>query len=156
MPIVSSTHTLGTVQRDGRRWVTEDHVDQFARHFLVDYLAAVGADYVAIRTARATEIGLRLIADEIAAALRVDANPVLEYATKNDFVPVLRRAYQAAEREECARLATWIINRVNDGWVTEAQVQAAFGLADGPWATLRAKMIALRSSYLAVQAAAGE
>ena len=97
MAIVSSSHTLGTVQVDGRRYVREDHVDEFARHHLVEYLAAIGADYVAIRTARAAAIGLRLISAEIEAALLVDANPTLEYATKTDFVPVLREAY----RESC-------------------------------------------------------
>lgn len=156
MAIVSSSHTLGTVQANGRRYVREDHVDQLARHYLIEYLAAIGADYVAIRTARAVQLSAQLIAQEIDAALLIDANPTLEYATKNDFVPVLREAYRRSERDECARLATWIINRVNDGWVTEAQVQSAFGLAAGPWATLRAKMIALRTDYISVQAAAGE
>jgi hypothetical protein len=40
--------------------------------------------------------------------------------------------------------------------VTETQVRNAFGLDAGQWATLKAKMIALRDNYLAVQAAAGE
>ena len=156
MAIVSSSHVLGTVQRDGRRYVTEDHVDQLDRHHLVEYLAAGDADYVAIRTARATAIGLRLIAQEIDAALRVDANPTLEYATKTDFAPVMREAYRNATKEQCAYLANWIINRVTDGWVTESQVRNAFSLDAGQWATLKAKMIALRDHYLAVQAAAGE
>ena len=156
MTIVSSSHVLGTVQRDGRRYVTEDHVDQLARHYLLEYLAAAAADYVAIRTARAAVLSQQLIDAEIQAALRVDANPTLEYATKTDFAPVMREAYRHAVREECAYLANWIINRVTDGWVTEAQVQSAFGLTAGQWTTLKAKMIALRNNYLAVQAAAGE
>lgn len=156
MGIVSSSHTLGTVQVDGRRYVVEDHVDEFSRHHFVEYLAAVAADYVAIRTARATAIGLRLIAQEIDAALRDDVNPVLEYATKSDFAPVMREAYRSATKEQCAYLANWIINRVTSAWVTETQVRNAFGLDAGQWNTLKAKMIALRDHYLAVQAAAGE
>jgi len=156
MPIVSSTHTLGSVQVDGRRYVTEDHVDQLSRHYLTEYLAAAAADYVAIRTARAVALSQQLIDAEISAALRVDESPTLEYATKTDFALVMREAYRSAEREECARLATWIINRVNDAWVTELQVRNAFGLDAGQWATLKARMIALRNNYLAVQAAAGE
>jgi len=156
MAIVSSSHVLGTVQKDGRRYVTEDHVDQLSRHHLVEYLAASDADYTAIRMARATAIGLRLIAQEIDSALRVNADPVLEYATKADFAPVMREAYRSESQEQCAYLANWIINRVNGGWITETQVRNAFNLDAGQWATLKAKMITLRNNYLAVQAAAGE
>jgi hypothetical protein len=144
------------VQADGRRYVVEDHVDEFSRHHLVEYLAASDADYVAIRAARATQIGLRLIANEIEAALLVDADPVLEYATKPDFAPVMREAYRDATQVQCAYLANWIINRVNAGWVTETQVRNAFGLTAGQWTTLKAKMLALRDNYLAVQSAVGE
>lgn len=156
MPIISSSHTVGSAQKDGRAYVTEDHVDQQARHYLIEYLAAADADYVAIRTARAAVLSRQLIDNEIAAALAVDANPMLEYATKGDFAPVMRAAYRSATRDECARLATWIINRVNEAWVTEVQVRMAFGLDAGQWTPLKAKMIALRDKYLAVQAAAGE
>jgi hypothetical protein len=156
MAIVSSSHALDAVRADGRRECIEDHLDHVGVHHLVRYLAAVGADYVAIRTARAALIAEMLIDGEIQAALLVDASPVLVYAEKTDFVPVMREAYRTATRDECARLATWIINRVNDAWVTETQVRNAFGLDAGQWATLRAKMIALRDNYLAVQAAAGE
>ena len=127
-----------------------------ARHYLIEYLAAAAADYVAIRTSRAAVLSQQLSDNEIAAALRVDVNPTLEYATKSDFAPVMREAYRSATKEQCAYLANWIINRVNDGWVTETQVRNAFNLDAGQWATLKTKMIALRDNYLAVQAAAGE
>lgn len=156
MSIVSSTHTLGTVQRDGRRWVVEDHVDQVAKHYLVEYLAAAGADYVAIRAARAAVISQLLIDQEIAAALALDADPVLVYATKVQFVPVLREAYRSSAKDECARLAMWVLNRIDNGWATETQVQNAFGLTAGQWVTLKAKMVALRNLHVAVEAAAGE
>ena len=156
MAIVSSTHTLGTVQVDGRRYVTEDHVDQVAKHYLIGYLAAIGADYAAIRIARMAALSQQLIDAEIGAALAVDADPVLVYATKNEFVPVLREAYRGSARDECARLATWVLNRIGGGWATETQVQNAFGLTLGQWTTLKAKMTALRTNYLSVQASAGE
>jgi hypothetical protein len=156
MAIVSSTYTLEVPQVDGRRWVREDHVDQIGKHWLIRYLAAVGADYATILANHATAQWAQIVNDEIMTALAVDADPVLVYATKTDFVPVLRAAYRTSSDVECGRLATWIVNRVNSGWVTEAQVQTAFGMTDPQYATFRAKIIALRTNYLAVQAGAGE
>lgn len=156
MSIVSSTHTLGTIQEDGRRYVLEDHVDQIGKHWLVEYLAPINANYIVIRNARAVEISRQLIANEIARALAVDVNPTLIYAANIDFVPVLRSNYRSSSQVECSRLATWILNRIDDGWVTETQVQNAFGLTTGQWTTLKAKMTVLRTNYQAVITAAGE
>lgn len=156
MSIVSSSHTLGTVQLDGRRYVREDHLDNLGKHWLIEYLAAIGADYVAIRTARAVRLAQQMIDSEVAAALLVDADPVLVYAAKSDFVSPLREAYRSASKDECARLATLILNRIESGWVTDAQMRNGFGLTAGQWTTLKTKMTALRTNYLAVQAAAGE
>lgn len=69
MPIVSSTHTVGHEQADGRRYVTEQHTDDLGAVHLIDYLAAVGADYVAIRTARAAQINEALAEAEAAALI---------------------------------------------------------------------------------------
>lgn len=63
MPIVSSTHTIGHAQIDGRRYVTERHTDDIGAVLEVEYLAADGADYTAIRAARASKIN-----DELAEA----------------------------------------------------------------------------------------
>lgn len=51
MPIVSSTHVVGHEQVDGRRYVTESHTDSEGVVHRVEYLAAVGTDYVAVREA---------------------------------------------------------------------------------------------------------
>lgn len=64
MPIVSSTHTVGQAQADGRRYVTEQHTDDLGAVLLVEYLAAQDADYVAIRTARATQISDQMAEEE--------------------------------------------------------------------------------------------
>lgn len=63
MSIVSSTHTLGHAQADGRRYVIEQHTDSMGAEYTVSYLAAVGTDYVAVRDARAV-----VIADQLAEA----------------------------------------------------------------------------------------
>lgn len=60
MPIVSSTHIVGHAQADGRRYVTERHTDDAGVVHLREYLAAEGADYVAVRDARAAQINADL------------------------------------------------------------------------------------------------
>jgi len=69
MPIVSSSHVVGHAQADGRRYVTETHIDDLGAAIVVEYLAPVGADYVAIRTARAASINEELAAAEAAALI---------------------------------------------------------------------------------------
>lgn len=63
MPIVSSTHTVGHAQVDGRRYVVETHTDSEGVVHSAEYLAAVGTDYAAVRDARAVQI-----ADQLAEA----------------------------------------------------------------------------------------
>ena len=68
MPIVSSTHTVGHAQADGRRYVVEAHTDDLGAVLTVEYLAPANADYVAIRTARAAVMNEQLAeaeADEV-------------------------------------------------------------------------------------------
>lgn len=69
MSIVSSTHTEGPAQVDGRHYVTETHTDHLGGVIEFEYLAAVGADYVAIRTARAASLEAQLAEAEAEALL---------------------------------------------------------------------------------------
>ena len=69
MPIVSSTHTVGHAQIDGRRYVTELHTDDVGAVLPAEYLAPLGADYVAIRNARAAQINEQLAEAEAAALI---------------------------------------------------------------------------------------
>ena len=67
--IVSSIHTVGHAQVDGRHYVTEAHTDHLGVVHRVEYLAAVGTDYAAVRDARAVQIADRLAEDEAAMLL---------------------------------------------------------------------------------------
>jgi hypothetical protein len=69
VPIVSSTHTVGHAQVDGRKWVIERHTDHLGAVHERRYKAAPDADYVAIRTARAAQIEAELAEREAAALL---------------------------------------------------------------------------------------
>ncbi len=78
------------------------------------------------------------------------------YQTAAQFAARLRERYRSASREECARIATWILNRIEAGDITDAQVRNAFGLTAGQYTTLKSKMTSLRTNWLGVQSAAGE
>jgi len=154
--ITNSTYEFdGPVQADGRRYVRETHTDHLGALHLISYLAAVGADYSSIMAARVAQIEAGLADLEYANNLSNDALAT-QHITKADLLAKFREAYRSASKEDLARLATWVIRRVTQGDVTEAQLQSAFGLTDPQYATLRAKMLALRDHWVAVQAAEGE
>lgn len=67
--IVSSTHVVGPAQVDGRHYVTETHTDHLGEAYALEYLAPVGADYIAIRTARAASLEVQLAEAEADALL---------------------------------------------------------------------------------------
>lgn len=69
MSIVSSVHVEGPAQVDGRHYVTETHADHLGETYTLEYLAPVGADYVAIRTARAVSLEAQLAEAEADALL---------------------------------------------------------------------------------------
>lgn len=80
----------------------------------------------------------------------------LQHQTAAQFAARLRERYKTATDVEAGRIANWIINHINLGDFTETQVRNAFGLNTTQWATLKAKLTALRDNYLAVMAARGE
>lgn len=69
MSIVSSTHTIGHAQPFDRHDVIEVHTDHLGVVHIVQYLAASGTDYVAVRTARALQIEAELAEAEALALL---------------------------------------------------------------------------------------
>ena len=80
----------------------------------------------------------------------------LKHQTLAEFAARLRERYRNASREEAARIATFILNKIESGDVTETQIRNVFNLTVTQWATLKEKMTTLRTSWLAIQAAQGE
>lgn len=156
MSIVSSSFTLGTIQRDGRRFVHEVHTDNVAIDHIVDYLAAVGLDYAAVLAARAILIAVQIADQEFLDNLARTSGFTLNYQTKAELAARFRAVYLSATKAGAASMAYWLIERINDGTVTDAQVQAAFGLTAGQYATLKAKFTSLHDSWATVLAAVGE
>ena len=80
----------------------------------------------------------------------------LNHQTAAQFAARLRTRYQASSQIECARLAMWVLNHIDNGDFTETQIRNAFGLTTGQWTTLQTKLTNLRVAYNAVLAARGE
>jgi hypothetical protein len=154
MPITSSTHTLGTVQVDGRRWVTEDHTDNLERHHFVEYLAAVGADYVAIRTGRAAQINLQLADQE----LQNIVNGLLSAASPNEMSKaVLAERMRDLLRQytglELCRLSARVLATITSGEITDAEWRTAFGLTVNQWNNVKSQLQAWSDALTVVNAA---
>lgn len=65
MPVASSSYVADAhTQPDGRRYVTETHVLTVGAPVIVQYLAAVGADYNSIMSSRAQQINADLAEQE--------------------------------------------------------------------------------------------
>jgi len=80
----------------------------------------------------------------------------LKHQTAAEFAARLRERYRNASKEEAARIATWIMNHLDNGDFTETQLRTVFGLTPAQLTTLKAKLTALRDNWQAVQAARGE
>lgn len=80
----------------------------------------------------------------------------LKHATKTQLAAAFRERYRNASSVECARLATWLLNRIDEGDFTDAQVQSAFGLTAGQYTQMKNRFTNLRIAYNAVIAAQGE
>lgn len=80
----------------------------------------------------------------------------LRHQTVDEFVDRFRRRFRSAEKVEAARLAAKLIGWVEAGDITQQQVRRAFVFDAAQWTAFRAKAIALRDSYNAVENARGE
>ena len=80
----------------------------------------------------------------------------LKYATGQQLADAFREEYRTSSRERCARLATWLLARIDDGTWTDTQVRNAFGLTLAQYTTFKTKLTTLRDHWLAVLTAQGE
>jgi hypothetical protein len=155
--IVNSTCTPDAhLQRDGRRGVVERHVDHQGVEHLHVYRADAKADYAAMMAARVPVVEAALAESEFVEAIATDGWAPLEHQTGAQFANRLRARYKAASQLECAKLAKWIMDRIDGGAFTEAAMRASFGLTAGQWTLLKSKLTTMRKDYDAVLAATGE
>lgn len=138
MSIVTSTQVAdGAVQPDGSQEVLETHTDNVSIAHFFRYLAAAGVDRVATMNNRAAVIAVEIADTEFAEAIRLNIMPTLHYQTAGQFTARFRAAYLQTIYELCCKLSYWLIERINAGDLTDAQVQNAFGLTATQYNTLK-------------------
>jgi len=81
---------------------------------------------------------------------------ILRHQTKTQFATRLRERYKSSSREGTARIAKFILDRLDDGDFTDNQVQNVFGLTAVNWTNLKAKMTTMRTRYEGLRSAKGE
>lgn len=80
----------------------------------------------------------------------------LNHQTAAQFAARLRARYQRSSREECTRLAWWLLRRINAGDVTDTQVRNAFGMSVAEYTAFKTRLTTLHDHWNAVLAAQGE
>lgn len=154
--IVSSSIIEDCAQIDGRRWVTEQHVDQLSIAHAYTYLAAAAEDAVAAMNARVPLINAMLTAGEIEGnvsavlALGSAASYTLNFSTAAQNFAALRAAYQTATQQQAVMVADFL-NSLSD-----TVLENAFGLSLVQVTALRtSKLAPAATTAAAIRAATG-
>lgn len=151
----TSTFTVGHAQADGRRLIIERHVDATGREHVIEYGPIGQADYASIMAARAAALDDALAESEVDECIATNTVRA-QYQTGAEFAGRLRERYRVATQETAARLAAWLLGRIEAGQLTDLQVRNAFGLTAPQYTAMKTRMTTLRVSWAALRAAVGE
>lgn len=155
--IVSSEIVSDSPQADGRRWVTERHVDHVGAVHVVTYMAEAATNVQTIMAARvpALEAGAKQaeLRANLANALSDDTPaPTTNYSTNAEFSALLRETFRHSKGRDALRLG-WYVESFD---LTNAQLRNLFGIQAGQEAALNAKLDAMAAAYESMIAQAGE
>lgn len=149
MSIVSSSILQDNRQRDGRRQITEQHIDHLGIEYQRGYLAEPSFDAVAALPANAARIVSDTQAAEIAANIdaitTLGAQAILTflYSTAGQLRTALRAAYKSATQTQAVFIGDFLSS------LSDAQLQAAFGLTAPQVAVLRLNKLSPAASAAA-------
>ena len=147
MPIVSSTVVGDAPQIDGRRAITERHVDHLGVVYTFHWYAAPGADATAQLAGHATQLLNDLANAEIAANLQRAYNQqtaVLNYSTAAQNLAYIRSIFATLTSWDAIRLGKYISGL----GLTDQQYQNVFGVGAGAQLTnLKTRIANLAAHY---------
>jgi hypothetical protein len=156
MAIASSVFAKGQPQGDGRVWVYETHTDQLGGKYYFSYLASAATDPQPILTARANQLETDLAFAEVAAnASSIVDNGSLatlsfNHSTAGQLRAALRALYASAQRATAIMIGDFLSS------LSDAQLQAAFGMTAGQVANLRTnKLTPAANAAATIRAASG-
>lgn len=157
MGIVSSVKAQDNHdQADGSRYVQEFHTDAAGRVHRFEYRWRAGIDRDAIMAARAAQVAEAVDDAEVESALESDVAPNIVQQTGAQFLVRLREKYRNSNKERAAKIARWIVRRLDAGHVTETQIRNVFNLDAGQWATLESRLRTLAATLDSLESAEGE
>lgn len=158
MAIVSSQIIEDVPQIDGRRHVTERHVDHVGLVHFWRYLAEQLADVSAAMSARVAAVESRLKRREIERVISLILDddytgiPATHWNTNAEVGLAIRAYYQQSTDGEAIRIG-WYINSLG---LNDNQLKAFFGLNDGNLAAAKVKLTTYAAMYESLLAAEGE
>lgn len=156
MAIVSNSFSLGIVQRDGRVNVVELHTDNTGATHRIEYLGNPNDDHATVMTARAITLDEQLKASEVERILSALSAPVPRYVTKAALLLVWREQFRDARRERAAQLAKWILDHLDAGEWTDAQLRILFNATITQYNAIKARLVDMRAQWNELQTAQGE
>jgi len=152
---LTSSYTIEHAQSDGRKWVREKHIDDFAKEHFISYLSTDALNKDTILAVHAVDVEANLKIQDFQKSLELDIVSN-EYATNSEIAAYVRERYKNGSPEEVVRIARWIKRRIASGQFTETQVRNVFGLTITQWNNLFAKMQILADALDVVEGAVGE
>lgn len=81
---------------------------------------------------------------------------VLKHQTKEQFITRFRDKYAASNREQCAKLSTWLLDKIDAGDFDDTEIRNSFGMSVVDWVSFRNELNNLRSSLRNIQNARGK
>lgn len=157
MSITSSVYSTGHEQRDGRRYVREEHTDHLGVLHVFEYLWDGLADRDSIMGARAVRLAHNLAVQEYVERVSFDGwTGPLQHQTAAEFANKLRFEYRESKRERMCELAWWLIRRIAEGSFTDNQVRNAFGMTVTQYNAFKTRLQAAHDRWAALLLAEGE
>ena len=80
---------------------------------------------------------------------------VLKHQTKEQFIARFREKYANSSKEQCAKLATWLMDKMDAGEFTDSQLRDSFKFTVVQWVDFRNELNNFRSSWRNIQNARG-
>ena len=150
------TISVGHLQADGRRYVSEAFSDAVGVYSANTYLAADGLDYNAIASAKEPILILQFAEVEARGDIEGNFRPTARFQTLPEELLKIRERYLSSKGMETCVIARWIVDRLNDGSVTVVQIRTAFNVTPAQWNAINGRMDTFANSLTSVESAVGE
>ena len=80
----------------------------------------------------------------------------LHHQTGAEFAVRLRERWSRSDKADCARIAWWLIERINAGDLTDQQLRNAFGVTQQQWSNFKTSTLEpLHSAWALIRETVG-